>query len=73
MTYFGHFNFWLLFLNLKLRYPGIWKNQETYVAGGGGGAANFYFFENSPSPICAKIVFSAVFLSFQAKKLKFTI
>ena len=32
MTYFGHFK--LLFLNLKLRCPGIRKDQETYVAGG---------------------------------------
>ena len=49
MTYFGQFNFWLLFLNLKLICPGIRKNHETYVAGGGG-TANFYFFRNSPRP-----------------------
>ena len=46
MTYFGHFHFWLLFLNLKLRCPGIRKKQETYVAGGG--AANFIFLETAP-------------------------
>ena len=51
MTYVGHFNFWLLFLNLKLICPGIRKNQETYVAGGGGGAVNLYFLGNCPRPI----------------------
>ena len=51
MTYFGHFNFWLLFLNLKLICPGIKKQHETYVAGGRGGAASFYFFGNSSRPI----------------------
>ena len=34
MTYFGHFDFWLLFLYLKLICPGIRKKHETYVAGG---------------------------------------
>ena len=34
MTYFRHFNFLLLFLNLKLICPGIRKNHETYVAEG---------------------------------------
>ena len=51
MTYFGHFHFWLLFLNLKLRCPGIRKKQETYVAGGGGGCSELQFFGNSPRPI----------------------
>ena len=48
MTYFGHFNFWLLFLNLKLRCPGTRKNQETYVAGGGGVQRITIFLETAP-------------------------
>ena len=48
MTYFGNFNFWLLFLNLKLRCPRIRKNQETYVAGGGGVQRISIFLETAP-------------------------
>ena len=50
MTYFEHFNFWLLFLDLKLRCPGIRKNQETYVAGGLQRISNFL--ETAPGLPC---------------------
>ena len=57
MTNFGHFNFWLLFLNLKLRCPGIRKKHETYVAERGGGCSEFLFFcGNSPRPTWKKPV-----------------
>ena len=45
MTYFGNFNFWLLFLNLKLICPGIRKNHETYVAGG---CSKLIFLQTAP-------------------------
>ena len=48
MTYFGHFNYWLLFLNLKLRCPGIGKKEETYVTGGGGVQRIYIFLETAP-------------------------
>ena len=51
MTYFGHFNFWLLFLNLKLICPGIRKNHETYVTGGGGVQRISIFLETAPGLI----------------------
>ena len=44
MTFFGHFNFWLLFWNFKLICPGIRKKHETYVVGGGGGVQRISIF-----------------------------
>ena len=62
MTYFGHFNFWLLFLNLKLICPGIRKTHETYVARGGGVQRVSIFFWKQPQAYYAKPKSSSCFI-----------